>query len=350
MKFESLEGARGFAAVYVFLHHLNPLAGTPFAPLLKLGQEAVLLFFLVSGFVIAFSQFGSRSPKSTSTFLLHRAIRIYPIFLFSLLLAALGAIASGNTECLNAKALIGNLLMFQDVGFLKSGTWVEPFCSNLPLWSLSYEWWFYVAFALLFASDRWSLKLRRIVVATVAVMGSVLFLLFPAQPFLFASYFSLWWAGVELCLEYLQRKETSFQRQKFSLLLLCACAAIWGVPVVQAFSAGLPVVFGREPFLQLRHFGAGITFLTIAIVASRMTLVPKPVIRAFGLAAPLSYGLYASHQPVIELVRKLNLGGGLALATTLFVAFLVAYLLEIVIQPRIAAWFSSSKLIRIVPR
>jgi len=265
-------------------------------------------------------------------------------------LAALAAMVSGNTECINAKALIGNLLMFQDIGFLKSGTWVEPFCSNLPLWSLSYEWWFYVAFALLFSSDRWTMRSRRTIVAIVSVLGSVLFLLYPAQPFLFASYFSLWWTGLELCLEYRQRKDTSFQRQKFSMLLLIACAAIWAIPVVLALFSRNPIVLGREPFLQLRHFGAGITFLMLAIVASRMTIVPKRVIRAFGISAPLSYGLYASHQPVIELVRSLNLGWGLTLAITIFFALLVDYLLEIVIQPRIAAWFSGPNLTTIVPR
>lgn len=350
MKLESLEGVRGFAAIYVFFHHLNPLAGTPFEPLLKFGQEAVILFFLVSGFVIAYSQLGSRSPKSPKDFLAHRAIRIYPIFLVSIVLAAFAAIASGHTECINAKAFLLNMLMLQDIGFLKSGTWVEPFCSNLPLWSLSYEWWFYVAFALLFASDRLSMTLRRYVVAAVAILGSLLFLLYPAQPFLFASYFALWWAGLELCLEFMQHKETSFQGQKFSMLLLAGCAAIWAIPVVQAHASQVPVIWGREPFLQLRHFGAGITFLTLAILASRVTLVPGAVIRIFGYAAPLSYGLYASHQPIIDLLRKLALGGGLTLAATILVAFVVAYLLEIVIQPRIVVWLSGPKLATIVSR
>lgn len=338
--------------MYVFLHHLNPLAGTPFEPLLKFGQEAVLLFFLVSGFVIAYSQLGSRTPKSPSAFLVHRAIRIYPIFLASIVLAALAAMASGDAGCINAKDLIGNLLMLQDIGFLKSGTWVEPFCSNSPLWSLSYEWWFYAAFALLFASDRWSMKLRRTFVATAAILGSVLSLLYPAQPLLFASYFSLWWAGLELCLEYMQRKETSFQGQKFSLFLIFACATVWAIPVVRALLLHEPLVLGREPFLQLRHFGAGFIFVAIAIVASRTMLAPKGLIRVFSLVAPLSYGLYASHQPVISLVRMLIPGGGegLVLMATVSGAFFVAYLLEIIIQPRIAEWFSGPKPTTTVPK
>lgn len=340
MKFESLEGIRGFAAVYVFLHHLDPLAGTPWAPLLKLGQEAVLLFFLVSGFVIAYSQLGARARKSATRFLYHRAIRIYPIFLAALALSALAAVVAGTTGCINAQALAGNLLMLQDIGFLKSGTWVEPFCANLPLWSLAYEWWFYVAFAILFASERWSMTARRRVAAAGALLGAGLFLVHPSQAFLFAAYFSLWWAGLELALEFLRERKISFRGQQFSMFLLLACAAIWAIPVVRALSLQMPLVLGREPFLQLRHFGAGIVFLILAIVASRVTIVPNGVIRLFSRAAPWSYGLYASHQPVIDLVRAMHLGAPLAMVVTVCLAFLVAYLLEIVIHPRVAAWLA----------
>lgn len=344
MKLESLEGVRGFAAVYVLLHHLNPLAGTPFEPILKFGQEAVILFFLVSGFVIAYSQIGARAKRSPLGFLEHRAIRIYPIFLISMVLAAFAAAVSGRSECISTKAVIGNLLMLQDIAFLKSGTWVEPFCSNSPLWSLSYEWWFYVAFAVLFASDRLSMKARRIGVAAASLFGTVLFLLHPSQPLLFASYFSLWWAGLELSLEFVHRKKTSFRAQRFPIFLLVACAAIWAIPVVQALVSGGPLSLGREPVLQLRHFLAGIVFMLLAIIGSRIDIVPKKVIRLCSLAAPVSYGLYASHQLVIQLVQQLNLNWYVNLVTTVALAFAVAYILEIVIQPRIARWLSKPKI------
>ena len=189
---------------------------------------------------------------------------------------------------------------------------------------------------------------RRRVVATGALLGAGLFLVHPSQAFLFVSYFSLWWAGLELALEFMRDRRISFRGQRFSLWLLIACAAIWAIPVVRAWSLQMPLVPGREPFLQLRHFGAGIVFLVLAILASRTPLVPQGLIRLFSLAAPWSYGLYASHQPVIDLVQAMHLGAPLALVVTVCLAFLVAYVLEIVIHPRVAGWLTGPGLTTIL--
>jgi peptidoglycan/LPS O-acetylase OafA/YrhL len=63
-KLEILEFGRGFAAFYVLMHHLRPLRDTPFDILFRFGQEAVILFFLVSGFVIYLSCQASKPSLS----------------------------------------------------------------------------------------------------------------------------------------------------------------------------------------------------------------------------------------------------------------------------------------------
>ena len=60
-----LEGVRGFAALYVLIHHLShPLIGQSGLKALpfRFGQEAVIVFFLISGFVIEYS--AGRTPQS----------------------------------------------------------------------------------------------------------------------------------------------------------------------------------------------------------------------------------------------------------------------------------------------
>lgn len=121
MKLENLEAARGFAALYVLLHHLDPLAGTRLQPLLRFGQEAVIMFFLVSGFVIYFSYAKSKGGQTPGEFMWRRALRIYPIFILALGLAVLANAVKGDMSCLTVQDLVGNLLMQQDIARVKGG-------------------------------------------------------------------------------------------------------------------------------------------------------------------------------------------------------------------------------------
>lgn len=69
-KLEKLEAIRGFAAVYVVLHHVLPktimMYGINLAVFFRFGQEAVILFFLLLGFVIHYA-FECAKDKSFST-------------------------------------------------------------------------------------------------------------------------------------------------------------------------------------------------------------------------------------------------------------------------------------------
>jgi peptidoglycan/LPS O-acetylase OafA/YrhL len=53
--------------------------------LFRFGQEAVMLFFLLSGFVIYYS-FSLGKDKSFQGYFQRRWLRIYPIFIFALLI------------------------------------------------------------------------------------------------------------------------------------------------------------------------------------------------------------------------------------------------------------------------
>ncbi|PTS93173.1 acyltransferase, partial [Pedobacter sp. HMWF019] len=79
-KLQKLESLRGFAAVYVILHHLFNAKCIVFnhdiSFLFKFGQEAVMLFFILSGFVIHYS-FQRSADRSFRTFLKKRFLRIY---------------------------------------------------------------------------------------------------------------------------------------------------------------------------------------------------------------------------------------------------------------------------------
>lgn len=181
-----LDVLRGLAALYVLIGHarwllwegytegykLHPEAYTSFDKILvyvfsifSFGHEAVMLFFVLSGFVIHYSSYNSflRSGDfSIREYFYKRLKRIYPPFLFALLLTwiidATGrsfgyTIYSGATyfPVMNAsihsdlswETLLVNLCMIQ--------TMYKPvWGSNGPLWSLMYECWFYVLYIPIF--------------------------------------------------------------------------------------------------------------------------------------------------------------------------------------------------------
>ena len=75
-----LDALRGFAATYVVLHHIMPRdlswGGIDLSLAFRCGQEAVILFFLLSGFVINLSYQRSRD-KRFLRFFARRFLRIY---------------------------------------------------------------------------------------------------------------------------------------------------------------------------------------------------------------------------------------------------------------------------------
>ncbi|MEU8243758.1 acyltransferase [Actinoplanes missouriensis] len=145
-----LDALRGYAAVVVALFHLSPVVlGTALHLQIyrafDLGKYAVLLFFLVSGYVIPMSL---ERHGSLRRFWAGRLCRIYPAYLVTVVLAA-GLAAAGlhrlpdqlRTE--TSASVLAHATMLQDLLGVRG--LVRPF------WTLSYEMLFYLLVAGLFA-------------------------------------------------------------------------------------------------------------------------------------------------------------------------------------------------------
>jgi len=160
-----LDALRGLAAVIVLVSHVSifglygwehTFATVPPTRLLWSGQQAVILFFVISGFAL-FLLFESmmRAGDGWLRFLLVRFLRLYPPYVASLGLALIvikaptvfgisppanmPIIANGNVTLSN---LIGHLSMVGD--FDRSAI-------NPPIWSLVYEARLCLVFPLIFA-------------------------------------------------------------------------------------------------------------------------------------------------------------------------------------------------------
>jgi peptidoglycan/LPS O-acetylase OafA/YrhL len=150
----AIEGLRGGAALAVLHAHLfspvvkddgggalDPAYAPPsFFYWLEGGSLAVLLFFLLSGYVIGLSISRPFTVCAIPAFLRRRAIRILPIYLAAI---GLGAALSPVFPIQDA---LGHLLFLQNSG---DQAFIKLLSTNPSLWSLPYEAVFYLIFPLL---------------------------------------------------------------------------------------------------------------------------------------------------------------------------------------------------------
>ncbi|MEA5511066.1 acyltransferase [Crocosphaera sp. UHCC 0190] len=337
---KKLDDIRGFAAIYVIIYHISHTSN--FIPekiktlFFSFGQEAVILFFLLSGFVIYISVY--RKPDmSFSYYFIRRFRRIYFPFLVALILSCTLAIL--NQKFLREfswNQLLGNLFMLQDFS-AKPGIIVKPFLANYPLWSLSYEWWFYMLFFILFKTAFFKLPHRIYWVFGVSFISYFIYIIYPNPISLYLAYFIIWWCGLEAAEVYIRTKRFTFRTIKPILICLFLMSIISFTPVMFVSQIRL----GYYPFLNFRHFFIAFIAIVIGLIWYQYKL--RYFDTTFGLfikVAPISYGLYIFHYPILT---QLNLSPYLPniwldYLLKIILIFGLSYLVEIKLQPIINRW------------
>lgn len=334
-KLIALEAIRGMAALYVVIHHAQLLPNSGLGRILYFGQEAVIIFFLLSGFVIALST--KNKSITAKQYITSRAVRIYPIFLLSILLAYMfsGFPTLDSTTWIN---LFGNIFMLQDISALKEGVWFDTMFGNSPAWSLSYEWWFYLLFI--------PLGLNRThpnnkAAAAISVIGWISYQIHPNQIGLVLGYFSIWWAGTSLAHEFKENSSITISSQKNALFLLTTMFLLWSIPAAIKLIAQEPTSIGISPLLQARHHAAALFFFISFILFHKRLLESKnKFILLFSKIAPISYALYLTHKPILSLAESLAPNNPpIKLLLTLLICSAISWLLEVPMQRAISRHF-----------
>lgn len=165
----SLTGLRWATAMLIFGHHLMAVeyfggtAGTVWAFVFEAGKTGVALFFILSGFVLAW---GYKPRQSAGSFYWHRFARIYPLHVVGVILAVIAAstlVPEIRTD--GAAPLVANV-------FLVNG-WVPDWwqAGNPASWSLVCEAFFYLSFPFLIRPlVRLSNRARTVVVVASLVL------------------------------------------------------------------------------------------------------------------------------------------------------------------------------------
>jgi peptidoglycan/LPS O-acetylase OafA/YrhL len=333
-KLEKIEALRGFASIYVFAGHVLIGSIGALGVLLRFGQEMVMCFFLLSGFVIYYATHHARQ-KTFRVYFIHRFRRIYPILFVALFIAYLVSALSGHPE-LDWKNLLGNIFMTQDFAFGKPGVWSDTFCGNFPLWSLSYEWWFYMMFFPIYSyvPARFQLGL----VTALSLMGLATYVVHPNQISLFLLYFILWWTGLEFSRTYCLGITPTFFTQRYSLAVLGSFCVLVPLSMIYLMPPPEHWMYGLHPILETRHFVACFLIALLALLwsAAKWRFF-QPVLGWFTLVAPISYALYAFHYPIC--VNSRGIGEGvpflLRLLITVVITLALAYLVEVPMQKAI---------------
>nr|WP_229262917.1 acyltransferase family protein [Duganella radicis] len=296
-----LDLVRVISALLVVQYHSNlRLLISDKLPLSTHGHAAVIVFFVLSGYVIA--HITATRENTPLEYWSSRLARIYslalPVVLLTPLLDQLGnAMAPQFYEGRTTHDLPW-LRILTSLAFLNE-IWTQSIMSfsNVPYWSLCYEFWYYVLFAAFTFTRR-----RRLWCGAIALLiGPKILLLAP-----------VWITGVVLHRwNALQR----IGRRAGAALLLASCIAyalFHRYGLTEAGSAWLRHVIGAHWHQQLAFSRYFITdYLLALIVACHFTgmrALAPPLERFAPLIRPLAactFSIYLLHQPLIQFYAAL---------------------------------------------
>ncbi|MDB5714328.1 MAG: acyltransferase [Sphingomonadales bacterium] len=287
---------RGIAALGVMIYHARILIGVQIFPH---GYLAVDLFFVLSGFVIAYAYDGPMAHGMRSlTFVKTRLIRFYPLYLLGLAIGMgreIALIAGRNHYAMDPLTLIATFLT--SVLFVPWPTLhgdYNLFQLNVPAWSLFLELLVNIVYAVLYPKLSKSFLLASAFVAGLVVIGCTLaantanlgarapLLLGPDITGGIARTVCSFSIGLLMC----RLKLKGPRMPALALLLLVALAL--AVPERTGMAYDLLFIFLISPSLVI--LGASV----------EPGLKLRPIFRQLGI---LSFPLYAIHRPVIAFAQ-----------------------------------------------
>ena len=266
-----------------------------------LGGDGVVIFFVLSGYVVAYT--ADTKDKTARAFMINRCARIYSVMVPALILTvALELVGiryfSETYNALFDHYQVQKLWLYIPLWLsFSSELWGlnEPMLTNGAFWSLCFEVWFYVFLAL-------SLFMRgaeRVVAMIIAplIVGPKICLLFP-----------LWGLGV---LAYRAQKKISLKPVPARLLFLLSVGAYLLIKA-NGFDTmateGVNNAFGNVPrhYLQVAYNFPGHFIIAVCVATSifamRFTALRQIASVAYpvGFVASFTFTIYLTHLPLMK--------------------------------------------------
>jgi peptidoglycan/LPS O-acetylase OafA/YrhL len=336
-----LDGARGLAALMVFLHHICftsiiPEGWNPAIRLLwsvgSVGESGVDLFFVLSGFLITSILVDARkSPDYYHDFYWKRALRILPLYALCLLGVLLFVPGSRTYVVLSAL-------------FISNFAWLFHIEAVGPFWTLAIEEQFYLLWPTVVRRrsvaqlQRWALCIGASAIVlrfVAAIFGHFNYRLtfFRCDGLAFGALLACWYARRDLA----DANSTSHNRAiALSFALGVALCLVPPFPIEQLHSLAFFAAFRQTGITLL--CGSIIAYLISHTGDRSLAWLRSPLLTFFGL---ISYAMYMTHIYVLllydHLRGELRTGDTLGytirfaavLTATILLCLLTRYLIEL---------------------
>ena len=353
----SLTGIRFYAALFIYLAHIRAIPGMKAfigAPwLIDAGHIGVSFFFVLSGFILTYNYADlfrdGVSARDYGRFVWDRLTKIYPVHFLATVVVLPISILSPRLQ-IDWRAVPVHLGLLQCLWPSTVPSFYEQL--NVPSWSISCEWFFYVlapvTIFLAFGHRRRWVALTAMA-AYLCGLGIVLWQGNDAAREYFLTYFAPtrfaeFMVGIFLARVFLNSSTATLARFSNSLLAL-------GIVLVVAAEIFRRDVAWPLPARLLYAPGSGLFIMGLASCRGRFAVhLSRPTVNRLGAA---TFALYLTHEPLIRAVKGvcLYLGWSVgswpaALAVTLGMfavvqtaALLVYFFYELPLQNRLRRLF-----------
>jgi peptidoglycan/LPS O-acetylase OafA/YrhL len=317
-----LDSIRALAALAVIFSHYierTPLHHLAFFDYFRPGQFGVVVFFMLSGFVIPFSFKEGRGKKRN--FIISRFFRLYPAYWFSILLMCIAffGLAQGQMDKL---IVLANITMIQTLlGY--------PNLSGV-YWTLFVEIIFYaLCIALCWAGALNNLKVRftlAITLLTLSILGAAArhYLTIPAPVGILSSLSLMLFGGVWR--NWLIDNNPVAKKYSATWIILFTL----GFPLIASLAYNTDQGLGENAWNYTGSYYSAVAFFIAT------TTIFKMENRVLAFLGTISYSLYLIHPFFLQLTTsKVNLQDGFNLPVfglyclgTLGLSILVYYWIE----------------------
>ena len=319
-----LDLTRVVAAFVVFIGHLSwaRLSGGALWWVQPYGHDGVIVFFVLSGFVIQYV--AMQKEKTFYDYSIARFARLYSVLLPALLLTvicdSIGTTMNASVYLMDreSNALLRSLA--SGLFLTQSWGWNLSMLSNDAFWSLPYEFWYYQIFgAAIFL--RGTQRMLWIVISAL-IAGPVILI-----------YFPIWLFGAAA---YRASKKINLPRQKAVAVFLMTCLGIAGLIILE--SRG---IIHRSTLPYLPPGFAAIDYVTGVLVAANLfsaSFINLPLSRAtrpITFFTSFSFALYLFHLPLLHLAAAIvpaqwpaNFKGLILGGFTLITVYLLGFITE----------------------
>lgn len=322
-----LDGVRAIAALMVFVFHVNGhvavagdwgLPGKIINVVVSLGQTGVPLFFVLSGFLITRILLAAKDkPNYYKNFFARRALRIFPLYYFYLIIAVYLVPSLMGSELPSFGTVWWHFIYLQNI----PTTFGQV--SNGPehYWSLAVEEHFYFIWPLFVyrLNARWLLAvIMGLIVMSFATRGFLYYKLGLAS-YLTVSHFDGLVLGGLLAL--CERKINEPRRKLVVKIVMMVGAAMVALCVASSRPGNDPMEAVARPFMVAVIYACFIGWLLWSEKTIVHYILSWPWLCFIG---GISYGIYVYHPLVLHLLDPyVNILGGWGFSVIGFLATLV---------------------------